>query len=88
MAEHGDNSNNDNKEYISREKLQPAKKTNNNKPSLITMKKSSLKKTHTKKINKEKNYETIYTSYKKYKDGNEGMTLDSKPSTPDPPNTS
>ena len=45
-----------------------------------------MKVTHTKETNKEDKDETMNTSYNKEEDKDEGITLDSKPSTPDPPN--
>ena len=42
MTEHDDNINNDNKEQIPIAKVQPIKHNKKNKPSLLTVKKSSL----------------------------------------------
>ena len=47
---------------------------------------TSLKVTHTKEINEEDRGYTMDTSYNKEENKDEGMTLDSEPSTPDPPN--
>ena len=63
MIEHDDNSRNDNKEHLPRSKIRPIKKTKKGKKSFLTVKKSPLKETHTKKINKYDNDETMDTSY-------------------------
>ena len=86
MSEYDDHSDNDNKDHIPRAKGQPIKNTRKNKPSSLTVKTSTLKETHTKKINKEDNDETMDTSYNKDKDKYEEINLDSEPSNPDPPN--
>ena len=86
MAEHYDNSDNNNEEHIPRSKWRPIKKNKKSKPSFLTLKKASLKETRTRKINEEKNDETMDTRYNKDKDEGKGITLDYEPSTPDPPN--
>ena len=62
MAEYYDNIDNDNGQHILREKGRPIINTNKNKPSSLTVNKSSLKETHTKKINQEDNDEKMDTS--------------------------
>ena len=79
MVEHDDNIDNDNKYHIPREKWRPIKNTKKNKPSFPTVKKSSLKEIHTKKINEGDNYETMDTSYNKDEDKDEVTTLDPEP---------
>ena len=82
MVEYDDNTNNCNKEHIQRAKGQPIKNNKNNRPSSTTVNKSSLKATRSNKIYKGDNYETMDTSYNKEEDEDEGITLDSEPSTP------
>ena len=79
IAEHDDNSNNDHEQYILISKYRNIKNTKKNKPSSLTVKNEYLKVTHTKKINKKDNDETMDTSYNKDQDKYEGMILDSKP---------
>ena len=88
MTEHNDNSDNDNKEHTPREKGKPIKNNKKYKPSLLIVKKSPLKETHTKKIKEEDNDETMDTSCNKDKDENEWTNIDSEPSTLDSINTS
>ena len=45
-----------------------------------------MRETHNRKINEEDDDETLDTSYKKDEEKYEGMTLDSKQSTLEPPN--
>ena len=87
IVEYYDNRNNNNKENTPRLKGQPIKKTKKKKSSFLTVKKAYLKETHAEKINEEDNDEIMDTSYNKDKNKYEGMTLDSKRSTQDPPNT-
>ena len=87
IVEYDGNSNNDKDDHIPREKVRLIKKTKKKKSYLPTVKKESPKETHTRKINEEDNDEKMDTSYNKGEDEYEGMTLNSKPSTPDLPNT-
>ena len=85
-VDYDDDSNHDNKEHIPRAKGLPIKKKKKNKPSSPTVKETPLKATYNKKTNEEDKYETMESSYNKEEDEDEGMTLDSEPSTPDPIN--
>ena len=59
MEQHYDNSNNDNKDHAPTTKGRPIEKSYKKKPSFLTVNKSSLNDTHTKKINEEDNDETM-----------------------------
>ena len=63
MVEHYDNSENYDKQNIPRVKKQPIKNTKENKPSFLTVKKSSLKETQVMKTNEEDKYQIMDTSY-------------------------
>ena len=86
MTEHNDNSDNDNEEHTPREKGKPIKNNKKYKPSLLIVKKSPLKETHTKKIKEEDNDETMDTSLNQDEDKVEEMNLESKSSILDPHN--
>ena len=86
MADHDNNSDTDDEEHIPRAKGWPIKNKNKNKPPSLTVKEMYLKVTHAKETNEEDKDETMYTSYNKEEDNDKGMTLDSGPSSPDPPN--
>ena len=63
------------------------KKNKKKKTSSLTVDKTPLKETRIKKICTEDIDETLDTSYNKDAGKDEGMTVDSELSTPDPPNT-
>ena len=65
MAEHNDNSNNDNKEHIPRAKLTPIKKNKKIKPSSLTVKETSLKVSNSRETNNKYKDETMDISYNK-----------------------
>ena len=84
--DHDNNINNHNKEHIPRAKGRPIENNKKNKPSSTTIKETSPKAAHTKETNKEDKGDKMDTIYNKEEEKDEGMTLDSGPSTPDPPN--
>ena len=86
MAQHDGNSNNNNKQHLPRAKVQPIKRTKNNKTSYLTVKETSLKVTHAKDSNEDYKDEIVNTGYNKEENEDCITSLDSKPPTPDLPN--
>ena len=65
MAEHNDNSKNDNKDHIPRAKVTPIKKNKKIKPSSLTVKETSLKVSNSRETNNKYKDETMDISYNK-----------------------